>query len=554
MEYTFYTFLEPKPSFDASVTEGCGPLTVQFTNTTPNPDLFTYQWNFGNGQTSTQPQPGAMSFLPNPNYGDTTYIVKLSAISPCNTLVFTKNIRVQSKPKALFAPSKTVGCSPMHVVFNNTSLGIGNNYIWDFGDGSLPVHTTSTDTIGHTYYTAVRDTFYARLIAVNQCGTDTLQYAIVVAPNTIKLDFAVNGNQQSGCTPHSVKFINNSRGASSFTWDFGDGNIINTTRNIDTVAHSYLSPGTYVVTLHATNGCSDTTSTETIIAYPKPKAAFSASVYTACIGDAIRFTNLSDSATSYLWQFGDGNTSTLASPSHSYASPGLYTVSLIAYRYNAPGSFCIDSVKQQVQVVVSLPGSFMASDTIGYCAPFKVSFSNQNLPSVTTVWDFGDGTTATGNNVEHIFMEAGTYSVTLTSTAPGGCTYITTRIIKVLGPKGTLSYAGGYLCNNAQARFQVLASNTDTLIFDFGDGTKLSTTNNVVFHSYANAGIYLPSVILKNKAGCEILLRGVDSLRVDKIKADFTSVAQLDCGSTTINFSDASVAFFGKGRCKMGFW
>ena len=208
MEYTFYTFLEPKPSFDASVTEGCGPLTVLFTNTTPNPDLFTYQWNFGNGQISTQLQPGAISFLPNPNYGDTTYIVKLSAISPCNTLVFTQNVRVQSKPKALFAPSKTVGCSPMHVVFNNTSLGIGNSYIWDFGDGSLPVHTTSTDTIGHTYYTAVRDTFYARLIAVNQCGTDTLGYVIVVAPNTIKLDFAVNGNQQSGCTPHSVKFIN----------------------------------------------------------------------------------------------------------------------------------------------------------------------------------------------------------------------------------------------------------------------------------------------------------------------------------------------------------
>lgn len=460
MQHKLYTYATPVPSFTISVNDGCGPLSVAINNTTPDESLFTYEWDFGNGQTSTVAQPGDIIFDPNPNYGDTTYIIKLKVISSCEAITVTRSVHVKSKPKALFAPGITVGCSPMTVTFNNTSPGIGNTYSWNFGDGTI-VNSLTADPVSHIFTTAVRDTFYVKLKATNECGVDSMSYAIVVSPNTIKLDFAINGNEQTGCSPHAVKFINNSKGASSFTWNFGDGNIINTQKNIDTITHTFQSSGTYVVTLQATNGCSDTTSTETIIVYPTPIAAFNMDA--ACLADTVSFTNLSQTATSYQWQFGDGTTSTEKNPKHKYQNPGIYTITLKAFQFNNPGSVCTDSISKQLQ----------------------------------------------------------------------------------LGPSGTFSYTSGFLCNNKAAVFQVQTTNTDTFIFDFGDGTQQTTTSNTVSHVYANAGTYLPSVTLKNNAGCEVVLTGIDPVKADKIKAGFHAVKQQLCGSTSITFSDTSHAFFG---------
>ncbi|MEP7374587.1 MAG: PKD domain-containing protein [Chitinophagaceae bacterium] len=468
MDYKFYTYITPAPSFSVSLTEGCGPLGIAVNNTTPEAALFTYAWDFGNGQTSTAAQPGDILFDPNPNYGDTTYIIGLKVISWCEAITVTKSVKVKSKPKALFAPNISVGCSPMSVTFNNTSGGVGNTYNWDFGDGST-LNAPTADPVTHIFNSGVRDTFYVKLKAVNECGADSLQYAIVVSPNKIKLDFAVNGDEESGCSPHSARFINNSTGASNFTWDFGDGNIISTQKNIDTILHNFTLPGTYVVKLRATNGCSDTTSTETIIVYPSPRAAFTISA--ACLSDTVRFTNLSDSATSYEWQFGDGTISTEKNPTHKYKDPGVYTVILKAFRFNTPGSVCTDSISKQLQ----------------------------------------------------------------------------------LGPTGELTYTGGFLCGSRAAVFQVQTNNSDTLIFNFGDGTELKTTSNIAYHSYPNAGTYLPSVTLKNRAGCEIVLPGFDPIKADKIKAGFY-ISQLQlCGSTKVSFIDTSHSFFGKASIRWDF-
>ncbi len=550
--YTFYTSTQPQPAFILSDTVGCGPLTIQFTNTTPLISSFTYQWNFGNGQTSNAAQPPPIIFAPNPNFTDTVYIVRLSVASACGVISTSKFIRVQSKPKVSFAPNITVGCSPMTVLFNNTSKGLGNSYTWHFGDGSAPVATSSATGVSHVFTTGIRDTFFVKLVAENGCGKDSLNYAIVVSPNNIALDFAVNGNQQSGCAPHRVNFINNSAGASSFTWNFSDGVIINTSKNIDTVAHNFLLPGTYLVSLRGTNGCSDTTTTETVIVYPKPKPLFASDKNIVCIGDAARFSNNTDSASSYLWQFGDGNTSTAFAPVHQYTTPGLFTVKLVAYRFNAPGSICVDSVTRQIQVVDTIAGTFTATDTLGNCTPFTIAFTNQTTPSVSAFWNFGDGSTGSGNSVTHTYAQAGVYTVILTVQSAGGCTYISTKTVRVLGPGGSWTHTTGYLCSGA-ARFSVNATNADSIIYNFGDGSSLVTTNNLVFHTYTNAGVYFPTVRLKNNLGCTVFLNGIDTIRVERINPGFTSVQQKSCGSTTVNFSDTSFLFFGKNLVRWNF-
>lgn len=539
----FKTVRKPSPSFTMTDTVGCGPITVSFANTSTYVNEYTYFWDFGNGQTSVAIQPSAITFAPNPNYGDTTYFVKLKVFSPCDTLSFTRSIRVKSKPKALFTPTKTVGCSPMKVTFRNTSRGANNTYFWNFGDGTT-LSTTNLDSAQHTFVTGVVDTFYVKLKAVNECGADSLTYSVIVAPNSIKLNLAVNGTEHFGCEPHPVSFINNSQGASVFLWNFGDGSNTTTTKNVDTVRHTYLSPGMYTVKLQAINNCSDTTTTETIVVYPKPKASFTANKFSACIGDSVWFVNQSDSATAYLWTFGDGTTSTLAAPFHLYTAPGSYNVVLTAFRNNPSGNVCTDSAKQTITVTTTQTGFFTVSDSVGQCSPFTVTLMNKNKPSVSAVWNLGDGTTATGDSLVHTYQTAGTYSVKLTVKVPGGCTYITTKTINVLGPKGTLQYNYGYVCSPSAVQFQAVATGASTYSWDFGDGTVLNTTQQTVFHSYANPGYYVPKVTLQSN-GCNLLLKGIDTIKVDKVDGGFTFAKNEICGSTTLVFTDTSHVFFG---------
>ncbi|MBS1737098.1 MAG: PKD domain-containing protein, partial [Bacteroidetes bacterium] len=514
--------------------------------------LYNYQWNFGNGQTSTAVQPGTITFLSNPTFSDTVYHIKLKILSVCDTLIVEKTVHVKSKPKALFTPAITSGCSPMNVVFKNTSKGIGNTYYWDFGDGHTDV-TNNLQSVQHTFYTSKVDTFYVRLIAVNECGNDTLRYAIIVAPNSIKLNFAMNGPDHYGCIPHTVAFINNSSGASSFQWDFGDGNILSTYKNIDTVYHTYYAAGNYTILLRAQNNCADTSTTDQLTVFPKPTAAFAVQSNRVCKGDTLFFKNNSTLATSYQWKFGDGTTSVLENPKHVYTSPGLYTVKLFVFKLNAPGSTCIDSTEQQIEVVSSLPGTFTMSGSSSECAPFTVTFVNKNKPSVTALWDFGDGSNASGDSVIHTYNFSGTYTVNLTVTVPGGCTYNTSNTVTVKGPSGKLNYSGGGYCYPDNVRFEAIANNTNTYHWDFGDGNTLITTQAIVYHIYTNPGNYIPTLSLQNTAGCNYFIKGIDTIKIDRLDAGYTISQQRNCGTTIVKFSDTSHAYSGKSLVKWDF-
>ncbi len=454
----FITYKVPEPSFILSDTVGCGPLSVSINNTTLQQGLFTYVWEFGNGQTSSSSNPGTIVFNPNPNSGDTVYHVTLKAISKCDTVSISKAIRVKSKPKSLFAPSKSVGCSPMTVSFNNISRGLGVNYVIDYGDGTRK-QLTDENIPEHTFNVSTRDTFYVKLIAVNECGSDSSSYSIIVSPNTIKLDVAVNGNEINGCVPNTVRFINNSRGASSFVYNFGDGNTYASSKNVDTVTHRYDFPGTFTVRIRATNGCSDTSTYETITVFPKPNAAFNLDKLVICANDSISATNLSDSANSYAWSFGNGNVSNKVNPVFTYDQSGEYIVTLKAYRVNGFGNVCVDS---------------------------------------------------------------------------------TSRKVSVESPYGRINYTSGTLCNDLAARFEADVNFTDSLIWNFGDGTILRTKERIVFHRYLFSGSFVPTVTLISKAGCSSILKGTDTIRVDKIKSGFVTQVIQDCGLTTVYFTDTS--------------
>lgn len=459
----FKTISNPVPSFTLSDTVGCGPLSITITNTTPRPERYTFLWETGTGIKISGPNPGTILFPINPNLGDTIYVVRLQATGGCDTFAVTKPIRVRAKPRTLFTPDKAEGCSPFRVTLNNNSAGSNANFRWDFGDGS-PQQSAGFNSVTHTYFTGKLDTFTVRLFGTNDCGTDTARFNLVVNPNRIKLDFAVNGNELNGCAPHTVRFINNTTGANLFRWNFGDGSpVLTTNRGFDTLVHVFRDSGTYAVTLFATNGCSDTITTESIRVTQKPKVEFVLSPATICLGSPFSLQNNSEDGLAWNWSFGDGTTSTLRTPQKMYTAAGTYRIVLKGSRQFSQGFSCSDS---------------------------SVAF------------------------------------------------------LKVVAPTGDWRYRGGYYCEGQPVGFDVTNTTATRFKFIFGNGDSLVTSNPSIRYTYPQPGVYLPRVVLELQ-GCTLIIQGVDSIRVDRIRPGFTVSNQQFCGFTQYDFSDTTTSFFG---------
>jgi gliding motility-associated-like protein len=463
VEVQFKTISNPLPDFTLSDSVGCGPLDITITNITPRAERYTFLWDFGNGQTATDIQPGVITFPVNPSLGDTIYTVVLKATGGCDTVTVEKKIRVRAKPRTLFTPDKAEGCSPFTVTYNNNSAGSNATFKWDFGDGT-PRIPAGFGSVSHTYFTGRLDTFRVRLFGTNDCGTDTGRFNLVVNPNRVRLDFAVNGDELNGCAPHAVTFINNTTGANLFRWDFGDGSpVLTTNKGFDTLVHTYTDTGRFVITLFGTNGCSDTTSTEIVRVSDGPKVSFSVLPAAICLGQPFTITNTSEPGLVWNWSFGDGTTSTLTQPVKTYPAAGNYRIILRGTRQFAQGFSCTDSA------VVVLP---------------------------------------------------------------------------VNAPTGDWRYRGGYYCDGQATIFEVTNSNAIRYRFYFGNGDSLVTTTPVATYTYPQPGTYLPRVVLEYQ-GCLLTLPGLDSIRMDKNRAGFTSNNQLSCGITRVSFADTSTSFFG---------
>lgn len=118
----------------------------------------------------------------------------------------------------------------------------------------------------------------------------------------------------------------------------------------------------------------------------------------------VNFVNPTQDAISYLWKFGDGTTSVLQSPQHTYGTAGIYNVKL--YATNSCGT---DSFAVLTNVTCNIPQSFFTS----IANSLTVNFSNQSQNAMFYLWNFGDGDTTSVFNPQHIFDTTGTYLVTL---------------------------------------------------------------------------------------------------------------------------------------------
>ena len=356
----------------------------------------------------------------------------------------------------------------------------------------------------------------------------------------------------SACVGSLTYFIDQSiaDGANIIAWDWSFGDPGSGALNFSTEqnpSHQYSAPGTYQVILivEDANGCSDS-DTVNIIVEPAPVADFIAD--SVCFGQSITFIDQSFSIgqpiISWYWEFGDGGTSTVPNPVHTYSAPGNYEVLLIVE--TAGG--CSAEVVKTVRVYYLPVADFEWSGGIS-CANDTTQFTDLSAPvgnaTINTwFWQFGDGTTSDLQHPAHYYAAPGTYAVTLLVTDINGCQDgITQTVVVSQAPVSNFLYDNSDCDTVAFTSTGYDPNGLDIVswYWDFGDPgsgvNNISTLQNP-FHQYFNGGTYTVMHVIQNESGCSDT--AYQEVIISKPQADFSFTTA--CAGLPINFTDESVS------------
>lgn len=285
---------------------------------------------------------------------------------------------------------------------------------WDFGDGS---GTTGPDP-QHSY--GATGTYTVVMTATNPYGEITAQgtVEIVAAPAA---GFSHDGPVTLGNAAHFTN-LSAGEGTLSYLWSFGDGSESTAVNP----SHVYQAAGSYEVTLTATNKAGSNTATQSIVVAIPPQISSMTVSGNRGVGMPINFSLLLAGSPpfDYLWEFGDGSTSTDAAPTHAYGASGEYTVSVQVQ--NAVGSATLT----RVVAVGALPFvAFVPPTAPEAGAPIVFQNNSSSAEPMTFLWEFGDGSTSTEENPTHTYTRGGIFTVTLTATNQFGSTSSSQTVI-----------------------------------------------------------------------------------------------------------------------------
>lgn len=474
--------------------------TINFTDTSTaaNGIIGGWNWNFGDGNTST---------LQNPTHtyaGPGTYDVTLIAATTagCSDTIVT-TITVDEDPVAAFITPDDCGLT---VTFTDSSyvpngLGTITGWEWEFGDLNTSVAQNPT----HTYGSA--NNWNVTLIVTDSRGcTDTLVQPFTSNPYpTAEFTFS------NACEGDSTQFTDQSNvlftTISSWNWDFGGGN----TSILQNPYFTFNPPGVYDVQLIVSTpaGCEDTI-VHPVTVYPNPVPDFTATE--VCEGTTTNFTNLSSiqfgNINSYSWDFDEPTLggSALTDPSAFYPGDGLYNVTLTAVGDNG----CTAEITKPVNVWPK-PELDFSADPLAGCWPVSPQFDNLSVipsGSITTwSWTFGDASGPSSQfEPQHAYPNApGQYSVTLYAVSDRGCDTSITKVNYITvypQPTAKFTYDPTYLTIvEPETQFINLSVLGQSYFWDFGDGN--NSTQENPYHTYpADTGTYIVELITTNQYGC----------------------------------------------------
>jgi gliding motility-associated-like protein len=534
----------PIANFNTGPTS-CAGMPVQFndaTQTNGGGPLVTWAWNFGDPSSGTSNTSGMQNpihvFDTAGTYGVTLIV---SNTGGCNDTI-VKQVMVGEAPLASFAADTVCLGQPTHFadssIANATSIA---SWQWMFGDGSTSTQQNPQHTYGNwgAYNVTLQVTNSAG------CMSDTT-IEVLVRPLPVAL-FMAEG-QCAGAPTQFTDLSSTALGSiGAWQWDFGDGG----TDTVQHPTHTYLSGGTYTVTLVVSNnfGCSQTL-VQSIAVFNSPTANYSA-YPVFCPAGQVTFQDLSSGngspITQRMWYFGDGFYSSSANPVYTYSHPdSCYLVTLITS--NAYG--CADTL---ADTVCSKPAFAF---TFGYdagCAGLATSFSPQNLAQGDTLmfvqWNFGDPASGPYNQSNkyhptHVYTTPGTYFVKLRAWNSDNCVDSTYREVVVRQvPVAEFTWPIAPACDsvvNFTNATNVFGALIDSVYWNFGDGSDTLVQSPLppfMQHKFPQYGMY--DVLMKAYVdnGCSAEVQ--HAVKV-KCLSSYFAVSDTVCQGSAVAFADSS--------------
>ncbi|MGB0422930.1 MAG: PKD domain-containing protein, partial [Flavobacteriales bacterium] len=496
----------PIPNVSSNPTEGCSPLSVEFTNNTSGAD--NSLWLFGDNNGSNEDEP--IHTFVNLTDQDTTFQVVYTGFTAFGCAASdTLEVLVYPGAQASFLDNTVPpSCAPFDAFFENTSTG-ASNYEWDFGD-----NTTSTETSPSHQYTnetGFLQNFTVELIAyaTNGCH-DTIQSNVTVYPTP---NFEFDLVPDSGCAPLLVTmpFIT---GINEYQWDFGDGSDISP---FPTPTHLFENqtndPVIYDVTLIGVSpfGCADTTGSQVWV-NPQPTAQFDVDINSGCSPLEVTFENLSLQADTYEWQYGGAGVSNDSNEFHSFTFENLSS-SVIVYEVILTAisdDGCIDTFTIPIQVFPQAIASFVQPEE--GCSPYTVTFENTSSDYQNLSWDFGNGLASVNENPSTTFVgpigQDTTFMVGLMITTSLDCNaFIELPVLVHPAPTANFALSQDEGCHPAPADITNLSTGATSYEWDYGDDQFSNEDAAVHQHVWsstsANAIDYLVSLTAISDFGCE---------------------------------------------------
>lgn len=467
----------PKADFNVSASSGCAPMSVQYTAVNSDDNIEQYRWYFPGGvpASSTLPNPTVVY----PNGGVFNASLVASNAGGRDSVAQLNILTVLTKPSGNFT---TQILGKIGIFTSTTSAG--STISWDFGDGTNsnqanPVHTFSEDGV-----------YAVQLTLTNNCGTTKITKEVTVATNpTASFTYTV----ASGCAPLTVQFNStSSNNTQNLNWSFPGGNPLTSTSANPVVV--YNNPGSFSASLTASNGVGQNTSTQNgiITVSGVPATYFN----TLIEGQTVSFFNATIGGGAYTWYFGDGTTSNLANPVHTYAAEATFTVTLIAS--NDCGSSMYET---KIKITFPPTADFNFTPPGTNCAPYTVQYSSNCSANTTEFnWSFpgGNPSTSTQQNPTVVYELGGIYGASLiASNGVGKDTIQKNNLFEVKGrPITNFTFQ---IDSIFTVHFNNNTQNASSYNWNFGDGA-ISTEKNPV-HVFTKSGNFLVRLTAINDCG-----------------------------------------------------
>ena len=403
----------PIGTFDFVPKEGCPGTSVLFGAQSPNTNSFS--WDFGDGSIGS----GANISHVYSFGGTFRPILILEDGVGCQVVIPSQDsVFIYEPPEAGFIASDSLLCDQGIIQFTDTSISTASlaTWEWDFGDGTIATGVDPT----HTYTQAGYYNIQLIIEDVSGCAdTTTVDSVIRVVPSPQAM---INVSDSVGCAPFALSYADASiLGAAPidrWKWLFG------TNDSSDTAVGQFFygTPDTVTLSLLVQDslGCRDT-ALQLIRIIEGEGASFSANDSLGCVPQDIAFTDLSSTAVSWAWNFGDGSTDTVANPVHTFDTVGDYSVQLIIEDVNG----CVDTLVQTDFIRMTQPfADFSLSDSV-LCPGDSLLLTDQSIsefPFISWEWNCSNGGQAQGSSVYKTFANSGLYDIELVATDNEGCT------------------------------------------------------------------------------------------------------------------------------------